>query len=119
MDESTGVVSDTDLIGLERSVPFTFLRALDRAPTTDDVVARMSELPGVVIPLVETETDPVDIGHIIASAIDATTRRLIHVAIAELGDPPGSWAWLALGSEARHEQSLRDGPGPRLGLHVA
>ena len=26
-----GVVSDTDLIGLERSVPFTFLRALDRA----------------------------------------------------------------------------------------
>jgi CBS domain-containing protein len=102
----TGVVSDTDLIGLERSVPFTFLRALDRAETTDEVVARMSELPAVVIPLVETETDPVDIGHVIASAIDATTRRLIHVAIAELGDPPGPWAWLALGSEARHEQSL-------------
>ena len=101
-----GVVSDTDLIGLERSVPFTFLRALDRAETTDDVVARMSELPAVVIPLVEMETDPVDVGHVIASAIDATTRRLIHVAIAELGDPPGPWAWLALGSEARHEQSL-------------
>ena len=101
-----GVVSDTDLIGLERSVPFTFLRALDRAETTDDVVARMSELPAVVIPLVEMETDPVDVGHVIASAIDATTRRLIHVAIAEIGDPPGPWAWLALGSEARHEQSL-------------
>ena len=66
----------------------------------------MSQLPAIVIPLVETETDPVDIGHVIASAIDATTRRLIHVAIAELGDPPGPWAWLALGSEARHEQSL-------------
>ena len=106
MDAVVGVVSDTDLIGLERSAPFTFLRALDRAETTDDVVARMSELPAVVIPLVEMETDPVDIGHVIASAIDATTRRLIHVAIAELGDPPGPWAWLALGSEARHEQSL-------------
>ncbi len=101
-----GVVSDTDLMGLERSVPFTFLRAIDRAEGTDEVVARMSKLPAVVIPLVETETDPVDIGHVIASAIDATTRRLIHVAIAELGDPPGPWAWLALGSEARHEQSL-------------
>ena len=100
-----GVVTDTDLIGLERSVPFTFLRALDRAETTDEVFARMSELHTVVIPLVETEADPVDIGHLIASAIDATTRRLIHVAIAELGDPPGPWAWLALGSEARPEQS--------------
>ena len=99
-----GVVTDTDLIGLERSVPFTFLRALDRAETTDEVFARMSELHTVVIPLVETEADPVDIGHLIASAIDATTRRLIHVAIAELGDPPGPWAWLALGSEARHDQ---------------
>ena len=101
-----GVVSDTDLMGLERSVPFTFLRAIDRAATAGEVVARMSQLPDIVIPLVETETDPVDIGHVIASAIDATTRRLIHVAIAEFGDPPGPWAWLALGSEARHEQSL-------------
>ena len=40
-----GVVSDTDLIGLERSVPFTFLRALDRAETTDDVVARCLGFP--------------------------------------------------------------------------
>ena len=87
-------------------MPFTFLRAIDRAATTDEVVARMSQLPDIVVPLVETETDPVDIGHVIASAIDATTRRLIHVAIAEFGDPPGPWAWLALGSEARHEQSL-------------
>ena len=43
-----GVVTDTDLIGLERSVPFTFLRALDRAETTDEVVARMSELRTIV-----------------------------------------------------------------------
>jgi CBS domain-containing protein len=44
---------------------------------------------------------------VIAGAIDAATRRLIHLAIADLGEPPGPWAWLALGSEARHEQSLR------------
>ena len=72
-----GVVSETDLMGLERSVPFTFLRAIDRAETSEEVVARMSQLPAIVIPLVETEADPVDIGHVIASAIDATTRRLI------------------------------------------
>ena len=39
-------------------------------------------------------------------AMAAATRRLIDLTIADLGDPPGPWAWLALGSQARHEQAL-------------
>jgi CBS domain-containing protein len=34
------------------------------------------------------------------------TRRLLDLAIEELGAPPCDWAWLALGSAARHEQAL-------------
>jgi CBS domain-containing protein len=37
---------------------------------------------------------------------DALTRRSIDYAIADLGDPPVPWAWMALGSAARHEQAL-------------
>ncbi|HEX5937782.1 MAG TPA: DUF294 nucleotidyltransferase-like domain-containing protein [Actinomycetota bacterium] len=101
-----GVVSDTELIGLERTAPFGLLRALDRAATADAVTAAMAGLPRVVSSVVESGVDPVDVGHVIASAIDGATRRLIHLAITELGDPPGPWAWLALGSAARHEQSM-------------
>jgi CBS domain-containing protein len=101
-----GVVSDTDLLGLERTASFALLRALDRSRTADDVVAGMAQLPDVVSSLVEADVDPIDIGHVIASAIDASTKRFIHVAMTDLGDPPGPWAWLALGSAARHEQSL-------------
>ncbi|HEX6400373.1 MAG TPA: putative nucleotidyltransferase substrate binding domain-containing protein [Actinomycetota bacterium] len=102
-----GVVSDTDLMAVERSGPFALLRSLDRATSADEVAEAMAELPGVVRTIVEAELDPVDAGQVIAGAIDAATRRLIHLAISELGEPPGSWAWVALGSEARREQSLR------------
>jgi CBS domain-containing protein len=32
---------------------------------------------------------------------------LLELALAELGPAPGPWAWIALGSAARHEQALR------------
>ncbi|MEX2421526.1 MAG: putative nucleotidyltransferase substrate binding domain-containing protein [Actinomycetota bacterium] len=48
-----------------------------------------------------------DVGHVIAFSIDAATRRLLELAIDELGDPPVSWSWLALGSAARQEQAIR------------
>ena len=34
-------------------------------------------------------------------------RRLVHLAQARLGPAPAPWAWLAFGSQARGEQSLR------------
>jgi CBS domain-containing protein len=42
----------------------------------------------------------------VATAIDATTRRLLELGIERFGEPPVPWAWLALGSEARQEQAL-------------
>jgi CBS domain-containing protein len=102
-----GVVSDGDLFGLERIAPFSIHRAIERATTELEVAEEASRLPEIVVALVEAETDPVEVGHIIAATIDAASRQLIALSLRELGEPPGSWAWLALGSEARHEQSLR------------
>jgi CBS domain-containing protein len=102
-----GIVSDTDLMAIERTAPFALLRTIERTSAPDGVAQAMRGVPAAVRALVDAEADPVDIGHLIAGAIDAATRRLVHLAIADLGEPPGPWAWLALGSEARHEQALR------------
>ena len=101
-----GVVTDSDLMGLERRSPFALRARLDRAPDRDAAVAAALELPWTIVALVESNLDPVDVGHVIGVTIDALTRRLIDIAVGELGAPPVPWAWIALGSEARHEQAL-------------
>ncbi|GIV00600.1 MAG: hypothetical protein KatS3mg014_2215 [Actinomycetota bacterium] len=102
-----GVVTDSDLMGVGRETPFALKSALERAPDDATVGRELRRLPDVVAALVETGTDPVHVGHVVAFAIDAATRRLLELAIAELGGPPAPWAWLALGSAARQEQGIR------------
>ena len=102
-----GVVTDTDLMGVGRETPFALKSAVERAGDRDGVVSALRELPRVVATLVESSADPVDVGHVIAFSIDAGTRRLLGLGIEELGEPKVRWTWLALGSAARQEQSMR------------
>jgi CBS domain-containing protein len=101
-----GVVTDTDLMGQARQSPFALKSAIERSPDEDSAVASARRLPETAASLVEAGVDPVDVGHIVGVTIDALTRRLIDLAATSLGEPPVAWAWLALGSEARHEQAL-------------
>jgi signal-transduction protein with cAMP-binding, CBS, and nucleotidyltransferase domain len=70
------------------------------------VVGASRGLPETMRALFEDGVDPVDIGHVVGSTIDELTRRLIELFQMRAGAPPGSFAWLALGSAARHEQAL-------------
>ena len=101
-----GVLTDSDLLGLERRTPFALRSEIARAPDLDAAVRAMQQLPRAVSELVAAKVDPVDIGHVVGVSNDALTERLIRLAIAELGPPPQPWAWIALGSQARHEQAL-------------
>lgn len=102
-----GVVTEGDLLEIGEGTPFALRGRIERARTPEEVAAAGRELPSVVVELVEASADPVDVGRVVALAIDAMTRRLLELAIRELGDPPVAWAWLALGSAARREQALR------------
>ena len=64
------------------------------------------DLPHLVATMVRANADPIDVGRVGALVVDAMTERLLALAIDDLGDPPCAWAWLALGSAARHEQAL-------------
>lgn len=124
--ELLGVVTDTDLMGLVRDTPFALKSAIERAAGREALAHAARELPSVVAGLVEGGTDPVDVGHVVGFLIDAATERLIALALEELGPPPGSFAWIALGSAARQEQALRtdqdhalafEGP-PEMAIHA-
>lgn len=101
-----GVVTDTDLMGLGRHTPFALKSAIRRARSAQEVAAAVRELPELVASLVEAGTDAVDVGRVTSLVLDAATEGLVAHAVAELGDPPAPFAWLALGSTARREPTL-------------
>jgi CBS domain-containing protein len=101
-----GVVTDTDLLGMERTTPFQLRSAIERSSSRDATIEQARWLQRAVRELVEASVDPVEIGHVVAVTLDALTKRLAEIAIGRLGEPPAPWAWIALGSEARHEQAL-------------
>jgi CBS domain-containing protein len=101
-----GVVTTTDLMDVGRYTPFSIRSAIERARTSDEVVAAGRELPQVVCALVDASSEPVGVGRVVALVVDAMTTRLLTIGIERFGEPPVPWAWLALGSAARHEQAL-------------
>jgi signal-transduction protein with cAMP-binding, CBS, and nucleotidyltransferase domain len=62
----------------------------------------------VLIQAIFTSTDNISsVSRIITSIADAINKRVIEMAIAEVGQPPCEFAFLAMGSEGRGEQTLK------------
>ncbi|MEP6973728.1 MAG: DUF294 nucleotidyltransferase-like domain-containing protein [Actinomycetota bacterium] len=104
--EFLGIVTDTDLMGVERKTPFALKAAIERAADADAVIETARRLPETVCVLVDANADPIEVGHVIAVTTDTLTRRFLELGIRNIGEPPCPWSWLALGSEARSEQAL-------------
>jgi signal-transduction protein with cAMP-binding, CBS, and nucleotidyltransferase domain len=77
-----------------------------KAQDVPTLVTTSRRLPPMVRSLLDDGVDPVDIGHVIGMTIDHLTVRLIDLFIDAKGEPPAAFAWMALGSAARHEQAL-------------
>jgi CBS domain-containing protein len=103
---ATGVVVLADLIGLDGRSPVALKRAIDRAGSTDELVATARRLPEAAVALLDSSVDAVDVCRVIAAHTDALVRRLIALAMADIGAAPAPWAWMAFGSDARREQTL-------------
>jgi CBS domain-containing protein len=78
-----------------------WVRAADDAELLERYAGRLADAAGA-----ELDRDALAAGRAIATVNDALTRRLIAKAESELGPPPCPYAWLALGSQGRREQSL-------------
>jgi CBS domain-containing protein len=98
-----GVVEDADLAAAEARTPFHLRAAIARAPTVEALTQAMGELRPTIVALHRARADPLRIAAVHSVVVDALTRRLIDLAVAELGPLEVPFAWLALGSVARRE----------------
>lgn len=98
-----GVVEDLDLLAAHVRSSFFLRQRIAAARSVEELVSAARELPPTVIAMYDGRVAAANIMAVYAVVVDALTRRLLDLAIAELEEPPAAFAWLALGSQARRE----------------
>ncbi|GAA3226526.1 DUF294 nucleotidyltransferase-like domain-containing protein [Pseudonocardia petroleophila] len=101
--EVLGVLEDVDVVAASTRSSFGLRARIARAGSVADVVAAARELTPTIIGLHDARVAAGDVAGITAVVVDAVTRRLVDLAVADLGAPPRPLTWLALGSLARRE----------------
>jgi len=106
-DELVGMVSRSDFMRLETEHPLYLVNDIGKQKTVAGVVAACSRLPALIAGQIESDADGEQLGKFITAITDTVTRQLCHISEAELGPPPCKYAWVAMGSQGRHEQSAK------------
>lgn len=101
-----GVVDSKSLIQFQRYGPMVMSREILRAATADEVVRSCERTAPLVKTVMDSSARPRPVTNMLASICDAATARLIQLAIDDLGPPPAPFAFIAMGSQGRQEQTL-------------
>jgi PAS domain S-box-containing protein len=100
------VVDNKSLIQFQRYGPIVLSREISRAKSPDEVAHSSGRTSLLVRTLMDSSARPRHVTNMLASICDAATERLIQLAVDELGKPPAPFAFIAMGSQGRQEQTL-------------
>lgn len=102
----TGVVSSNDLVRYQTTNAVYLVSDLRRCSTPEQLAQVCAGLPELQIQMIASGATGYHVGQAISSVADAVTKRLIELAEAESGQAPVPYAWMAVGSQARREQTV-------------
>lgn len=102
-----GMVSRSDFMRLETEHPLYLVSDIGRQTTAAGVAKVCKRMPALIIAQIESDTSGELLGKFITIITDTVTRQLLRIAQAEHGPPPCDFAWVALGSQGRSEQSAK------------
>ncbi|HER35396.1 MAG: CBS domain-containing protein [Halothiobacillaceae bacterium] len=100
-----GILSTSDLLRHQGSHSIHLVRDAMAAPDLEAIARVGSRLPDLEAQLVAIGADAEPLGEAMVTVTDAMTRRLTELAEQALGPAPVAWAWAALGSQGRREQT--------------
>jgi PAS domain S-box-containing protein len=100
------LISNEQLIQMQRSSSAFLIKEIHDTESVEDIVIAHNRLPRLVKSLIESGANSKNICRIITSISDAIVERIIGFALEEQGPPPVDFAFMALGSEGRKEQTL-------------
>ncbi len=101
-----GVISERDLFSLQRVDLVHLAQTIGHADRVEALVAIRGRIKQLVDNMLAHGASSTQITHIITLLNDHTVRRVIELAIRDMGDPGVPFTWLCFGSEGRREQTL-------------
>jgi PAS domain S-box-containing protein len=101
-----GVVRSRELLELDRYPLAALASAIRNAARREDLLDFRPRLLEAVRSLVEAGARPKNTCRAITAVTDAFTERLVHFAVDDLGPPLVPFAFVALGSQGREDQTL-------------
>lgn len=100
------VLGATDLLRCTAQGPMAVLRRVERLSSRASLPGYAATVAEMASALLAGGLDATAIAGFVARLNDALLARIVRLAEADLGPAPAPWAWLALGSEGRAEQTL-------------
>lgn len=102
-----GTVTNRDLLTAQGQSPLFIVREIHSAGSLRDVQEKPLQLPGLVQSLINNGAKAENVTRLISTVSDAVLTRLLEFALAELGPAPVPFVFMVMGSEGRHEQTLK------------
>lgn len=100
------VISAKNLLKNQQYILTKLIRDIDSAHSPVELANLKGRLPELVQRLFESAPDARNLTRIISAVAEAVMKKCIVLAIADLGPPPCAYAFMALGSVGREEQTL-------------
>ena len=101
-----GQISSRDIALTYSGQVVNSLLEIKQADSLGHIVNMLNQIPEMVKGMTSQNSSPTAIRQLIGKMFDAAIVRFIELAIKELGTPPVKFAFLSLGSNARHEMTM-------------
>ncbi len=102
----TGIIRLRDLVQYQQSSSVIITDSIARAHSLDDIAEAHERMPDLVKAVLDSGADTRYVNRIVSGVSDSVVQRLLAMGTQKLGPAPVQYAFLALGSEGREEQTL-------------
>lgn len=102
---ASGVITNTNIVQKQSTSMVFLVGDVYKRQSIEGLKEVVKQVPNMVMNLVSGGATAHNVGHVVSTVTDAIARRLLQMAEEKLGAPPVPYAWIVVGSEARHEQT--------------
>ncbi|MBE9517081.1 MAG: cache domain-containing protein, partial [Bacteroidetes bacterium] len=100
------VVGYEDILRMQQNLFGFMISEIESAEEVSQITRIYQRLPVLIQALIDSGSNTSNLTGIISSVGDAIHKRLIEIALEDLGPAPRNFAFMVMGSQARGEQTL-------------